>query len=409
MRKGKWNTIRDYIVKNCKIVFPLLLIVIVAVTVVIALNANKKKETRESLEASNSIEESTEPTSNPLEEDVPLASNDDSDIFDLLNEYYSALGEGNMDTVKNIYDEISEADLLYYAEQAKYIDHYSALEVFSKPGLTEATTVAYVYYKVCFVNREEEIPGYETFYLCRNDQDRLYIKNENSFTEEEKDYIKAVTEQEDVVEFNNRVNVEYNELMVENPELLEYLGILGEEVNTAVGVILAEHNAGNSEPEQIDEPVDEPVDASEGTTGSEVPEEPVDNGPRYAKATTTVNVRSSDSEKADKLGKLTSGSRVQVQEILVNGWTKIIYEGKDGFVKSEYLNMEEAVEGLEVIGKVTANTNINVREAASETAKRLGVLAGGESLELIANENGWCKVKYNGQIGYVKTDYVTQE
>ena len=58
---------------------------------------------------------------------------------------------------------------------------------------------------------------------------------------------------------------------------------------------------------------------------------------------------------------------------------------------------------------MTATTNINVRSAASETAERLGVLAGGSTLDLIANENGWCKVKYNGQVGYVKSDYVTQQ
>ena len=92
----------------------------------------------------------------------------------------------------------------------------------------------------------------------------------------------------------------------------------------------------------------------------------------------------------------------------VNGWTKIVYEGSDGYIKSEYLQMEESAEGQEVIGTVTATTNINVRAAASEDAERLGLLSGGDSLELLANENGWCKVNYGGKIGYVKAEYVTQ-
>ena len=134
-----------------------------------------------------------------------------------------------------------------------------------------------------------------------------------------------------------------------------------------------------------------------------------ETGPIYATATTTVNVRSSDSEQAEKLGKVSGGSRVQVQEVRVNGWTKIIYEGKDGYIKSEYLQLEESADGLETIGTVTATTTVNIRSAANETAERLGVLAGGESLSLIANEDGWCKVNYNGQVGYVKADYVTQQ
>ena len=106
---------------------------------------------------------------------------------------------------------------------------------------------------------------------------------------------------------------------------------------------------------------------------------------------------------------MSGGTRVEVQEVRVNGWTKIVFEGQDGYIKSEYLQMEESAGGLETIGTVTATTNINVRSAASETADRLGMLPGGESLELIANENGWCKVNYNGQVGYVKADYVTQQ
>ena len=68
--------------------------------------------------------------------------------------------------------------------------------------------------------------------------------------------------------------------------------------------------------------------------------------------------------------------------------------------------MAENAADAEVIGTVTATTNINVRASGSQSADRLGVLAGGETVELIAKENGWCKIIYNGQIGYVKADYV---
>ena len=149
---------------------------------------------------------------------------------------------------------------------------------------------------------------------------------------------------------------------------------------------------------------------TEGTDATEGGEQPqpaaAEDVPQYATATTTVNVRSSDSEKADKLGKVSGGSKLQVLEQRVNGWTKVLFEGKEGYIKSEFLQMAESADGAEVIGTVTATTNINVRAAASETADRLGVLAGGDSVELVARENGWCKIKYNGQIGYVKEDYV---
>ena len=93
----------------------------------------------------------------------------------------------------------------------------------------------------------------------------------------------------------------------------------------------------------------------------------------------------------------------------INGWTRIVFEGKDGYIKSEYLQMEESAADLNIIGKVTATANINVRAAASSSAERLGLLSGGQTLELLAVEDGWCKVIYNGKVGYVSAEYVTQE
>ena len=69
--------------------------------------------------------------------------------------------------------------------------------------------------------------------------------------------------------------------------------------------------------------------------------------------------------------------------------------------------MEESVNGLETIGTVTASTNINVRVSANTDAESLGILAGGETADLFANEGEWCKVKYKGRVAYVKSDYVS--
>ncbi len=131
--------------------------------------------------------------------------------------------------------------------------------------------------------------------------------------------------------------------------------------------------------------------------------------PKSATATTTVNVRASDSELADKIGKVTGGTKLEVQEVRENGWTKVVYEGKDGFIKSEYLQLAESAQGQDAIGSVTALESVNVRAAASQTAEILGLLAGGESLELIGSEGEWFKVKFNGQVGFVKAEYARQD
>ena len=412
--KDKKSAVLDFILEHCKIVFPIVLIVVVAVTVVFALSIRNGSEEEPQEISGVSIAEvsSEENTPSVVAEDVPLLLNEDGELYTLVATYYNATAMGDIETLRGLYDELPENSILKIEETAQYIDYYSTLEIYTKNGLTEDSFVVCVFYRLLFVNHEEEFPGYETLYVCRNDQGQLYIKNEANFTAEEAEYIQAIAKQDDVVEFNNRVNLEYNDLLLEHPELLEYIKELNTHVNVAVGERMAQQEAESDTqtPEGQDgqEGQEQPAPGDDGNQPQPEETAPEPAGPQFATATTTVNVRSSDSEQADKLGKVAGGETVQVQEVRVNGWTKIVYDGKDGYIKSEYLQMQESAAGAEVIGTVTASTNINVRASASETADRLGVLAGGESVDLLENLDGWCKIKYNNQIGYVKADYVQQ-
>lgn len=410
MQKEKWKAVGDFIIKNCKIIFPVVLIVVAAVTVAFALNARKAKaELTESSQESSSVQESSMAAAASEEEpgEVPLSENDNEELFTLIATYYNAMAQGDTETILSICSEYSENELLRLSERAKYLEYYPTLEIYTKPGPETGSIIAYVYYKLVFVNHEAEVPGFQAWYICTDEQGKLYI-NTSEPSDEVNNYIATVSTQADVVELYNRVNVEYNEVVTAHPELLTYMKELNAQVNTSVGTALAQENASQTGQETGGAEAQESVPQENPAQQETQPESTEPEGPKTATATTTVNVRSSDSEQADKLGKVTGGTKVEVQEVRANGWTKIVYEGKDGYIKSEYLLMAESAAGQDSIGTVTATTNINVRSAASETAERLGVLAGGESLELLANENGWCKVKYNGQVGYVKADYVTQ-
>ncbi|MBE5873927.1 MAG: SH3 domain-containing protein [Lachnospiraceae bacterium] len=399
--KDKMRAVLDFIMRKSKIVFPVIVIAAVAVTVVIALNANDKKgEQMESLAEGMSTED-VSPTSEPevtLEyKDIPLVANEDPAIYSLVATYYNAQALGDMDTLTSICDTIALEDMIRFQETAKYLESYPVLEIYTKPGFTQGSTIAYVYYKVVFAGREEECPGVKTLYICTDEQGELFIKND-VLGEEEDQYIKTLSTQADVVELFNRVNVEYNDLMVAQPKMLEYLSELNNELSKVIGVLLAEQIAGeetqNGDVPPVTDTVPEP---------STEPEVPVIV---YAKATTTVNVRSSDSINADKLGKAKEGMKLQVLEQLPNGWNKVLFENKEGYIKADYLQILENVDNLQIIGTVIATTNINVRAEASKTSTKLGILIAGDAAELLAHEGEWCKIKYNGEIGYVKAEYV---
>ncbi|MCI8528874.1 MAG: SH3 domain-containing protein [Lachnospiraceae bacterium] len=437
MQKDKVDAFLDFVLEHSKIVFPVTVIAAVAITVSVGLNANRARAVSEDPNltatpvptsmapdaAATAMPDAVEAIANPepqvqpetqelqrVSEEVPLQPNEDDGVHSLIVTYYNAYAMGDCDTLAEICDILSENDKLRCLETAKYLDHYPSVEIYTKPGLEEGSTLAYVYYRVCFVNHEEEFPGYEVFYICDNGEGNLYIKNEENFSEEEKDYIAAVTLQDDAVEFNNRVNAEYNDMIESNPQLWVYLRELGTQVDVAVGSALAAQV-----PEEDGQGENPEGDGTEGTEPEETVAPPEDMGPRFASATTTVNVRNSDSEQADKVGKITGGTRIEVQEVLLNGWTKVIYEGSDGYIKSEFLVMEESTgdgqdtgSGQEVIGTVTAIESVKIRASASLEGERLGVLTAGESLELLANEDGWCKVLFEGRVAYVKAEHVRQ-
>lgn len=402
MWKEKIHSIGNYIIKHNKVVLPAVVVVAVAITVSVSLSlSNRHKEAQQEAEIASAASETATETAT---EEVPLVANEEGAIYTLIATYYNAMATGDEETLRSVCDEISDKDMYRYVELSQYIDYYPALEIYTKTGPEEGSVIAYVYYKISFVGHEEEVPGYQALYICTNDQGGLYIKRgENS--EEVNEYIKTVSTQDDVVEFNNKITVEYNELMVDHPEVLQYISELDSQVSIAVGEKLANQVAGET---QVAEAGTEEgsTDGQDTQTENGEQQEAEDQGPQYVTTTTTVNVRSSDSEQADKLGKVSGGTKLQVLEQRPNGWTKVDYEGKEGYIKTEFLQLAESAAETETIGTVTATTNINVRASASETADRLGVLSGGDSAELVGTEGDWSKIKYNGQIGYVKSEYV---
>ena len=143
-------------------------------------------------------------------------------------------------------------------------------------------------------------------------------------------------------------------------------------------------------------------------------------------ATDVVNVRSSDSEQAERLGKVAVGEVLKLLEKKENGWSKVEYNGKEGYIKSEYLKRRGRNTGgsgrvfrfrsctdgrvfcsttstssdLPASGKIKIAQTINIRKACSETADKIGTAFPGETLEIVMQQaDGWTRVKYNGETG----------
>lgn len=403
---------RDFIVARGKLIFPVLLIAAVAITVTVALkagagivNATGTPEPEiASLSDGNAVTALTVP-------DTPLELNAYPELNSLVMTYFQAMAGGDADTIASIQSGLDDMERIRIEELGRYIEEYPAVEVYSKPGPEENSYIVIAYTRVIMSYYPEDyLPGYTSFYVCTDAEGKLYI-NKESVPEEISEYIRKVILQDDVVELCNKIEVEYKDICLNKPELFTYMSEVEQQVRVAAGEILASQLNGNDgEVVAADgsSVVSNPEEGQEGS-GTSVPEEPSapeQTGPVYATATTTVNVRSSDSETADKLGKVSGGTKVEVLEQRPNGWSRIVYENGEGYIKSEFLNVAESAAGVESIGTVTATANVNVRVSPNETAEKMGVVMGGETLELVGTEGDWSKVIYNGQIGYVKSEYV---
>ncbi len=113
---------------------------------------------------------------------------------------------------------------------------------------------------------------------------------------------------------------------------------------------------------------------------------------------TQVNVREEPNTSSGIITKL-SNARVSIVD-KSDDWYKISFDGKTGWVSSDYIKV------LTAKGKINAN-GVNFRETASTSGKVIDSLGEGTSVEILDTLSGWHKVKVDSKVGYVATKFVT--
>lgn len=426
--KAKLEIFRKWLFRYSKIIMPVVLVICVVGTIIVAVSANKRKTAEE--EKVDTTEDANVEVADNLEEvpEVPLEQDVVPEINELFNTYYTAMVEGDTDTMGRLVDHLDDTEILKAQETSKYIESYPVLEVYTKVGPKEDTYIAYVYHELKFKDYEKPVPGMRVYYVCKNENGEYYINEDGEENDAELNYIREVNLQDDVVDLNNRAAVAYNDMLAEDTDLAGFLADLSSEIDKNVGEALARVEGSSSSEEEgasVDELVGGAQIADAGESTSVVTK---------VKAIDVVNIRKSDSETADKLGKAAVGDEFTLLEERGNGWSKISYEGGEAYIKSEFLEpvkTEQADAGetsennepepetppaqaqtndnssAQTTGTVTVKENVRVRASASENGEKLGTAYIGEKLEVLMKQaDGWTRIKYNGQTAYVKSDYV---
>lgn len=402
MLKFKNWVVKDYR-KSIPILLGALLILVLVIAIVRNTIISGKLSKSQS-QAGNGTESERELSEEERAAEIPLEENSYDYVNLFIQNYYNACQNGDVDAYVSMRSYTDETEKVRMQKKADYIEAYQNLDIYTKQGPVEMSYIVYVLYEVKFYNIDTLAPGLSTLYLCTNEEGELYVFS-GEIDENATEYIRLVSTQDDVKDLFNKVTVTYKDAIDSDEVLRGFLDELAVNLKNDVGESIAGLVAENTEetgeeptedpvtvtePEETGEdPVEEETAQTEtvqtiekvnirGSASAEATKlgsaakgerfvryEELPNGwsrvdyngqEAYIKteylvvvesatgtatALSSVNVRSQASENGSRLGVLSEGANVDVIEQQADGWTRVVYQGSVGYVKSEYLQMNE--------------------------------------------------------------------
>ncbi|MBR0091649.1 MAG: SH3 domain-containing protein [Lachnospiraceae bacterium] len=391
----------DAFMAHRKVIMPLILVAAVALTVLAALYFNRQAE--EGTETAAAQPAATEAATEAVES-AGMEPSTDAEINALIELYYEARADGDMETLDRIVEGMTETNRLYHEELSRFIASYDVQEIYLKPGQDENSFIAYVVEPFRFYDNEASVPSMESLYIRRGENG--YYIYAGDMDKEITDAIGASNISPDVIDLNNKVNAEFNALMENSPELSELMSAVHKSVNDSVASVLA---AEANETAQQEEAEREAQRAEEIANSD------------YLRAKGVINVRSSMSTDNDAniLGQTREGQAYRRIVIEEGGWSRIEFEEAEAFVMvteeyfelipaGQYAPEAEALANAITPGEHMMNTLCNIRAEMSTDSEIIGNTVAGMTVNVLEVMEGgeWCKIEFEGKTGYVMTEYI---
>lgn len=355
--------------------------------------------------------ESTEPSAVVQEYQVDAVP----EINELISNYYAAYADGNINELKKLAYPLTMNERSYIKMFSEFVDSYENIKCYTKPGLDDKSYLASAYIEIKFKDVDTLAPGLDFFYVSTNEEGELCINNLysqfNLLNEERKldTTIKALIDsfelEKDVVDLQKEVQEKFNQAVGSDEKLAEMLNVTIKEACAAWAQQIAESQAAqNTETEQSTE---------------QTPQEEPENMAEIVYTTDIVNIRAEANENGELIDTIPAGTALTRIGTTSDGWSKLDYNNKECYVKSDYLSTEQpqapeepqepqqnapsVAEGTEII----LSSTVNVRASMSETAEKIGTAFAGEKVTVIMSyAEGWTKVNWSGQTGYIKTEFL---
>ena len=373
-------------------------IAVALILIILIVFSGKKKDGGETTTGANtevigiSEAKETESTENPnaLKEDAY------PEINQLINTYFTALRDQDVETLSNIMETNGEIDEEKIRKEGEYIEDYRNIKCYTREGIVEGTYIVFPYYDIKFLNVDTLAPSMIWLYVCTNEDGSLYI-NKSTFDGEVAAYIDEVCNSDEAKALMEQVETSFTAALQQDETLNQFVTKLREGADPTI-------------PEETEPQTEETTQAE-----TEAPQQDENTGgdsqqsEETVYASQTVNVRKSPSTDGEQAGQLYAGE--SIQRIGTEGeWSKVLFEGEECYIKSEFLTAEQtqaADDGFEVVDEyVEALQNVRMRKSPSTEGEIVGTLDGGTEVHRIGYSEQWSRIQYNGETCYVASEFL---
>ena len=133
----------------------------------------------------------------------------------------------------------------------------------------------------------------------------------------------------------------------------------------------------------------------------------------FAPRTGEATIRETEGGSAKVIEKGKSGRVVAILEYDGGNFTKILYDGIEGYIRTDCLLFHDGQQAplgsgiLHINGNKDGSKTVTVRADRSTSKAKIDAWSTGTSVIVHEEKNGWYTVEKDGWVGYVQSQYLT--
>ena len=273
-------------------------------------------------------------------------------VMALIEKYYDCYATGDFETLQTIAAPFSEYELAYMKLLSDYVEGYENLTFYTKSGLDVSSYMVNVYLEMKFVGVETLAPGLDFFYVRTNEDGSLYIdtsyseynmkNNDNPLDINIHNLIKEHKQHADLIELLSDTTVKFNAALSADANLNT---MVNETIPAAISAWMTELVGGVAPQPEVPETEVQETETPEPEVPETEAQEPESEEPEvlsFPEGTVitldgATNVRKEMTTNSSIVETLYKGARVTVVMSYAEGWTKVKWDNKTGYIRSDLL------------------------------------------------------------------------